>query len=818
MLATYVIETVGTQEYELGRGALPAAGSPRRTAPSGRRGRAAPRLPAPLSPTACRSSRPPSSWRLDARARGRRRGPRRRRRRPRARHAARGLPQRAVPDGRRRGRRAAAGLVVAGPARGAAARRSCGSAGRCARSCRHVRDRGSTPPSTRSSPACADPARGRALDHARDRPARTPSCTAWAGRTRSRPGATASWSAACTGSRSAACSPASRCSTARTDASKVALVALADVVSADGDSPAAARRAVGAPRTWRPSASVEVPRADYCRRLEAALARPLPGRGGSSRSPRAPAPERLRRADDHHERAGTPTRRGRPRRATVRSSWPRIRHQAGTSWRAAGSVASTATTVPAAASRAAAASRITGSGQRRPRASTTSMPVTGPAAPSSAADGAPPRRAAPRGTASTSGAAGRHGLQRQGDPHVAVGEHPHRRQDVARLERARGAGRAGGHGEAAPVQLAHQRLAVDVQAGEGHHVRQPVDRVADDLGVGDAPRPRRGSGRPARRRGPARPRGSPRSAARPRRRPEPGRPPARRRCARPRARWPGRAGATGCARARPARRPRRGRPTSGRRRPARRTPSGGRVASQRRPWRPPAAARRGATARCQRLGQRLPRAHLTVGAPGARRPPSPARPGRWSSASRSTRPEPVHRDLLETVGVAGRGRVVAAEGAGRPECSTAGGDQPGAPAAPGVQQPLAPSSQRDRARGQERQLGRPHAQPGGDAPRGPGPAAREPAAPRRAGGAGRPTRRRARPAACRGRRAAAEPPRRPAAPRPTDAVRSGGHTADRSPTLPRTGHPRWSRVCAVGSTVETGRCAPCVGTMTLPRQ
>ena len=40
------------------------------------------------------------------------------------------------------------------------------------------------------------------------------------------------------------------------------------------------------------------------------------------------------------------------------------------------------------------------------------------------------------------------------------------------------------HREAAPVQRVQQRLAVDVQAGEGHQVRQPVDRVADHLDVG----------------------------------------------------------------------------------------------------------------------------------------------------------------------------------------------------------------------------------------------------------------------------------------------------------------------------------------------
>ena len=60
-----------------------------------------------------------------------------------------------------------------------------------------------------------------------------------------------------------------------TDASKVALVALADVVFADGDS----RRLMDVQWATPHLESLgvrEVPRADYCRRLEAALARPLP--------------------------------------------------------------------------------------------------------------------------------------------------------------------------------------------------------------------------------------------------------------------------------------------------------------------------------------------------------------------------------------------------------------------------------------------------------------------------------------------------------------------------------------------------------------
>ena len=128
-------------------------------------------------------------------------------------------------------------------------------------------------------------------------------------------------------------------------------------------------------------------------------------------------------------------------------------------------------------------------------------------------------------------------------------------------------------------------------------------------------------------------------------------------------------------------------------------------------WRPPAAAHRGP-------GRAAAPAPAAAACPPRRwppappRPPSPARPGR-GRAPRG-RPGPGGPPgPPRTRRVAGRGREVAAEGEdggvldGR-------GDQPGAPAAPGVQQPLAPGSQRDRARGQERQLGRPHAQPGRD--------------------------------------------------------------------------------------------------------
>ena len=115
-----------------------------------------------------------------------------------------------------------------------------------------------------------------------------------------------------------------------TDASKVALVALAELVFADGDP----RRLIDV--QWATAAPGEPgrPRGAARRLLPpprggAGAAPAEPWRAGRSRP--SPRPERLRRADDHVRTAGTPTRRGSTSSATVRSSWPRIRHHAGTS-------------------------------------------------------------------------------------------------------------------------------------------------------------------------------------------------------------------------------------------------------------------------------------------------------------------------------------------------------------------------------------------------------------------------------------------------------------------------------------------------------
>ena len=154
----------------------------------------------------------------------------------------------------------------------------------------------------------------------------------------------------------------------------------------------------------------------------------------------------------------------------------------------------------------------------------------------------------------------------QRHPDVAVGQHTHRLQHVAGPQRRRGAGRAGRDGEAAPVQRVQQRLAVDVEAGEGDQVRQPV-------APGRRP-PRRPARSP-----PPRSRIRSTSAAQPgrlgrrvgRRRPAAAAAAAttagrstRRVRARLRARRPATATPSACPCGPPARRPRAGRPTCGR--------------------------------------------------------------------------------------------------------------------------------------------------------------------------------------------------------------------------------------------------------------
>ena len=121
---------------------------------------------------------------------------------------------------------------------------------------------------------------------------------------------------------------------------------------------------------------------------------------------------------------------------------------------------------------------MTGSGQSIPRQSSSRSAVTvrRPVRISATTSGSTARNAVDVGLGRVAG---------QRDPDVAVGEGAHRGQHVARLEGGGGAGRAARDLEAAAVERVDDRLAVDVEEREGHQVGEPVDRVADDLGVGD---------------------------------------------------------------------------------------------------------------------------------------------------------------------------------------------------------------------------------------------------------------------------------------------------------------------------------------------
>ncbi len=212
--------------------------------------------------------------------------------------------------------------------------------------------------------AAAPTPRARAAGSRRRSPTPTVACTSWAGRTASRPGRTASWSAGSTASRSAACSRGSRCSTRVRDASKVALVGLAERFHADGDP----RRLVDvqwATDHLRSLGAQEWPREVYLDRLVEALRR-TSGRAVGLTAVGAAA---------HRARPGTRSSR-RPR--TGSRCGPSSVPSAGTSDQAATSSASRSTVAPAGRSRAARASRMTGTGHRVPRASTTGgPPLTG---------------------------------------------------------------------------------------------------------------------------------------------------------------------------------------------------------------------------------------------------------------------------------------------------------------------------------------------------------------------------------------------------------------------------------------------------------
>ena len=270
MLATYVIETVGTQEYELARARFLARLAEAYGEESAAEVEAHLTCPRPDVWSACRSSLP---------------------RRPGARPSTRSTPGEDLvavgadlepgtllaayraglfPMGLGADGGPPAGVVVAGPARRAAAGRL-----RVSRSLRahapHVRRCGSTPPSTQVVAALRRPRRDGRWITPDDRRAPTPSCTRSAGRTASRPGRTASSSAACTGvavgglfAGESMFHPATRrleggAGGARRDRLRRRRPPTPD------------RRAVGHRRTWRAWASASCRARSTCRRLAAAL-------------------------------------------------------------------------------------------------------------------------------------------------------------------------------------------------------------------------------------------------------------------------------------------------------------------------------------------------------------------------------------------------------------------------------------------------------------------------------------------------------------------------------------------------------------------
>ena len=263
MLATYVIETVGTQEYELGQARFLARLAEAYGAESAAEVEPHLACAAPLVPTACRSSLPPPPGALTPGARRPRRGPRRRRRRPRrrapcSRRTARGL----FPMGVGAARRPAARLVVTGPARRAAAGRAAGQPVAAQGPARTFETRVDTAFDA-GRRGVRRPRPGRALDHPRDRRAPTPSCTAlgWAHSVETwRDGELVG---GLYGLAIGGLFAGESMFHHATDASKVALVAPRRPRLRRRRPPTADRRAVGHRRTWRAWASARCRATDY---------------------------------------------------------------------------------------------------------------------------------------------------------------------------------------------------------------------------------------------------------------------------------------------------------------------------------------------------------------------------------------------------------------------------------------------------------------------------------------------------------------------------------------------------------------------------
>ena len=235
---------------------------------------------------------------------------------------------RAVPDGARRRRRGAARLVVAGPARRAAARRAARSAGRCAGRCARFEVRVDTAFDEVVARAAPTPPRTGGWITPDDRRAPTPAARAGLGAQRRGAGSdgelVGGLYGVAIGGLFAGESMFHR-ATRRLEggAGRAGRICLRRRRPAR-----AARRAVGHRRTCASLGVVEVPRAEYLR----------PARRGARAAPAGACPALGSGAGRGAARSGAERARGSlvvaVRRRLVgrrRSSWPRIRHQAGTS-------------------------------------------------------------------------------------------------------------------------------------------------------------------------------------------------------------------------------------------------------------------------------------------------------------------------------------------------------------------------------------------------------------------------------------------------------------------------------------------------------
>ena len=260
------------------------------------------------------------------------------RRRPGAGDAAGGVPARALPDAVGH----AAATRCTGSARCAAACcRSTGWScrGRCGGRCGDFEIRVDTA-FAEVVAALRRPAPAAGLDRRRHPRRRTSGCTSWAGRTRSRPGGTGGWSAGCTASAIGGLFAGESMFHRERDASKVALVALVELLRDEHAERPAARRAVA-------DAAPGVPRRGRGRREDVPAALGCSARRSASPSPRAVrgpdgATPTMGVARDQGWHGATTTQRlhgGTQHRAARAGRSPLARHAVGSSSAAAATAA-----------------------------------------------------------------------------------------------------------------------------------------------------------------------------------------------------------------------------------------------------------------------------------------------------------------------------------------------------------------------------------------------------------------------------------------------------------------------------------------------